>query len=265
MFDICHGSTTSPDDVGAVAVIDGSMLDLCLSLFRSNLADETIEILKLTPLRMAGVPPPMAHCEVTLDSNIVDVSFSRSGSRIAVLTRNDFSVFVWSLKGRPVPCPVLESNHPLPEAPSSRPRQILFLHESEVHVLINRKPGQCEIQYTTLGTRTIKIVYQTTPIEHIHSIFSSLSHEMLWLSHTHQPGKPISYSTIIPRSKDESLTVGWSDGPNVDTFWAEAIQQANDYEVAFQQSLTPSMLANMNRLSWLQCLGMVLSLPISVS
>jgi elongator complex protein 1 len=246
VFDICHGSTTSPDDVGAVAVIDG-------------------KILKLTPLRMAGVPPPMAHCEVTLDSNIVDVSFSRSGSRIAVLTRNDFSVFVWSLKGRPVPCPVLESNHPLPEAPSSRPRQILFLHESEVHVLINRKPGQCEIQCTTLGTRTTKIVYQTTPIEHIHSIFSSLSHEMLWLSHTHQPGKPISYSTIIPRSKDESLTVGWSDGPNVDTFWAEAIQQANDYEVAFQQSLTPSMLADMNRLSWLQCLGMVLSLPISVS
>jgi hypothetical protein len=171
-------------------------------LFWPNLADEAIEILKLTPLRLAGVPPPMAQCEVTLDSNIVDVSFSLSGSRIAVLTKSDFSVFTWSLKGRPVPCPVLESSHPLPEAPGSRPRQILFLRENEVYILINCKPGQCQIQCTALTTLTTKIAYQTTPVEHIHSIFSSLGHEMLWLSHTHEPGNLISCSTIVPRSED---------------------------------------------------------------
>jgi elongator complex protein 1 len=178
----------------------------------------------------------MAQCEVTLDSNIVDVSFSLSGSRIAVLTKSDFSVFTWSLKGRPVPCPVLESSHPLPEATGSRPRQILFLRENEVYILINRKPGQCQIQCTALTTLTTEIVYQTTPVEHIHSIFSSLGHEMLWLSHTHQPGNSISCSTIVPRSEDEFFTVGRSDGFTVDPFWAEAIQQANDDEVTFQQS-----------------------------
>ena len=93
---------------------------------------QVLETLKLTPLRMAGVPPPMAHNELALESNAIDVAFSKSGSRIAVLMNNKLSIYLWSLKSRPVPIPIIESSYPLSDDPASRPRQIAFLDENEV-------------------------------------------------------------------------------------------------------------------------------------
>lgn len=203
VFDVCHGSTISPDDVGAVAVIDG-------------------KILKLTPLRLSGVPPPMAHCEVTLDSNIVDVAFSQSGRRIAVLMRDRFSVFAWSFKKGPPPPPVLESSYPLPEAPESRPRQIAFLKDNEVYILNHIEPYQPQIERTTLETRITKVAYQASESERLYSVFASLGHDRLWFSNTKSPG-PISYSTITPILNDELEVAVWPDCPGVDTFWAKAV------------------------------------------
>ncbi|KAI9801398.1 MAG: hypothetical protein M1825_003377 [Sarcosagium campestre] len=74
-FMTAGGPTHPPYDFGSLAVIDGNWL-------------------KLTHLRVANIPPPMAHRELELPSNIVDVSWSQTGSRIAILT-ND-RVFVYS-------------------------------------------------------------------------------------------------------------------------------------------------------------------------
>lgn len=170
----------------------------------------------------------MAHCEVTLDSNIVDVSFSQTGTRIAVLTRQNFSIFIWSLKSRPVPAPLLESSYPLPEDPESRPRQIAFLKENEVYILNQKSPYQSQIERTTLETRETKVVYEAAVSEHLQSIFSSLGHDRLWFSHAKQAGVPISYSTIAALSIDELDVRAWNENPGSDTFWAKTIQISND-------------------------------------
>ncbi|GMG26980.1 unnamed protein product [Aspergillus oryzae] len=159
--------------------------------------------MELTPLRLAGVPPPMAHNELILDSNVIDVAFSKSGTRTAVLTKDCFSIFMWSLKTRPVAAPILESSYPLSDALDSRPRQLAFINENEVYILKSRGPNNANIERTTLETRTTKIAYQAGESEQLVSIFPSLNHEALWISHISQYGQPIAYSTISMPSTEE--------------------------------------------------------------
>jgi elongator complex protein 1 len=70
------GSTIRPHDDGIVAVIDGRTL-------------------KLTPFKFAAVPPPMAFCEVSVKSNILDSSISASGKQVAVLTTDSLDLYSW--------------------------------------------------------------------------------------------------------------------------------------------------------------------------
>ncbi|RAK86638.1 elongator complex protein 1 [Aspergillus costaricaensis CBS 115574] len=225
VFDVSQGSTTSPDDVGAVAVIDG-------------------KILKLTPLRLAGVPPPMAHNELTLDSNIVDVAFSKSGTRMAVLMKDRFSIFLWSLKTRPVPSPILESSYPLSDAPDSRPRQIAFVNEHEVYILKDDGPNNTQIERTALETRTTQVAYQAADSEQILSMFTSLGHEALWFSHVKAPNQPVTYSYVSMPSSEEFQILPWLESPTVDTYWAKAAQISEDEHVLVSMTRSGALYAN---------------------
>ncbi|RDW57132.1 Elongator subunit IKI3 [Aspergillus mulundensis] len=225
VFEVSHGSTTIPNDVGAVAVIDGKTL-------------------RLTPLRLSGVPPPMAHNELHLDANAIDVAFSKSGTRIAVLTNDHFSVYLWSLKSRPVPAPILESSYPLSDEKDSRPRQITFINDNEVYILRSRGPNNTCIERTTLETRETKVVYEAADSEHLVSMFSSLGHEALWFSHVPQPGQLITYSNITMPSSDEFHVTPWTQTPAVDTYWAESAQIFEYEHVLVSLSRTGSLYAN---------------------
>ncbi|KAL2809968.1 IKI3 family-domain-containing protein [Aspergillus granulosus] len=225
VFEVLHGSTTSPNDVGAVAVIDGKNL-------------------KLTPLRLSGVPPPMAHNELTLESNAIDVAFSKTGTRIAVLMNDRFSIFLWSLKSRPVPVPILESSYPLSDEKASRPRQIAFINDNEVFVLRNRKPGKTCIERTTLETRETKVAYEAEDSEQLVSIFTSLGHEALWFSNVPRPGQSVSYSHITMPSRDEFLINPWTQSPAADTHWAKSIQISDDETVLISLARTGGLYAN---------------------
>ncbi|KAH1989616.1 hypothetical protein KXV33_008924 [Aspergillus fumigatus] len=225
VFDVSHGSTFAPHDVGAVAVIDGKTL-------------------KLTPLKLSGVPPPMAHNDVPVDSNVVDVAFSKSGTRIAVLMKDCFSIYMWSLKTRPVPSPILESSHPLPDNLDNRPRQIAFLNENEVYILRNSGPNSTCIQKTTLETRSTTTVYQTTDSGQILTIFPAVGHEALWFSHVPQPGRPIAYC-ILKASPEEDVQVdSWDQSPAVDTHWARAVHLSDDERILISLSRTGALYAN---------------------
>lgn len=186
----------------------------------------------------------MAHNEPVLDSNVIDVAFSKSGTRIAVLMNDRFSVFLWALKNRPVPIPILESSYPLLDAPDSRPRQIAFLNETEVYVLKNGGPNNSQVELTTLETRVTKIVHQAADSEQLFSIFPSLGHETLWLSHVTQHGQPISYSNIEPLAADEFQVIPWAQCPTVDTYWAKAVQVSEDNHVLVSMTRTGSLYAN---------------------
>lgn len=214
--DVAHGSTTSPDDYGAVGVIDG-------------------RILKLTPLRLSGVPPPMAHCEINVDSNIVDVAFSHSGARIAVLTTDSFSIFSWSMKTRPVPSPLLESSHPLPQTPNSRPRQIAFLHDSEVFVLIHNGPD-CRIERMRLDTRESSVPYVISAEEQIQSIFPNIQHDKLWISKSSLKPKGTTYLQGGLHAEELEISA-FDTAPTVEAQWASSTCISDD------QVLSPSLAA----------------------
>jgi elongator complex protein 1 len=76
MLAITHGSTIRPHDHGIVAVIDGRTL-------------------KLTPFKYTTVPPPMAFCEISVKSNILECSISASGEQIAILTTDSLDLYNW--------------------------------------------------------------------------------------------------------------------------------------------------------------------------
>lgn len=68
-----------PQDHGAVAVIDG-------------------KIVKITPLRTANVPPPMAMFEIEASHTVIDVGFSHDNSTMAVLHHNGVDLYEWQTK-----------------------------------------------------------------------------------------------------------------------------------------------------------------------
>lgn len=174
------------------------------------------------------MPPPMAHNELGLDSNAIDVAFSKTGTRIAVLMHDRFCVFLWSLKTRPVPVPILESSYPLSDDKDSRPRQITFINDNEVYVLRSRGPNNTCIERTTLETRETKVVYESADSEQLVSMFASLGHEALWFSHTPKPGQSVAYSYLTMPSSDDSQITLWSESPAAETYWAKTAQISDD-------------------------------------
>ncbi|KAI9754258.1 MAG: DNA repair protein rad52 [Chaenotheca gracillima] len=111
------GSLSPPHDFGFSGVIDG-------------------DILKLTPMRLANIPPPMAHYEASTGSPIIDVSFSQDCSNIATLHRGHIQVHAWNQKGDTFS--ERQSNHPIIFPGSSQnlvSQQICFLGNSMIFVL----------------------------------------------------------------------------------------------------------------------------------
>ncbi|CAK7567731.1 MAG: Putative elongator complex protein 1 [Sporothrix epigloea] len=76
-FFTARGSLTPPHDHGVVAVIDG-------------------QALKLTPLRITNMPPPMSLFDLSITSPAVDVAFAPRDDLIAVLTSFGLELFSWS-------------------------------------------------------------------------------------------------------------------------------------------------------------------------
>ncbi|KIW95354.1 uncharacterized protein Z519_03938 [Cladophialophora bantiana CBS 173.52] len=76
---VSRGGLIPPQDHGIVGVIDGRTL-------------------KLTPFKQAGVPPPMAFCEVLFGHNIIDCAISQDGQRIAVLTTDTLELCQWKTR-----------------------------------------------------------------------------------------------------------------------------------------------------------------------
>ena len=111
---VAHGSVTPPEDHGIVASIDG------LSL-------------KLTPLKIANVPPPMSLLQLPLEEKAIDVALSRSGGYLAVLSNSDVAVYMIDLKKRPMRAPTLVWRSE--ELVGACPRHVSFLGDDRVFVL----------------------------------------------------------------------------------------------------------------------------------
>ncbi|KAK4549899.1 hypothetical protein LTR36_005200 [Oleoguttula mirabilis] len=80
---VSRGSVEPPNDLGLVAVIDGKTL-------------------KITPLRVANVPPPMALDEIDVSTAITEASFSNDGSKIMVRHGEQVSTFACDYMAKPM-------------------------------------------------------------------------------------------------------------------------------------------------------------------
>jgi elongator complex protein 1 len=178
----------------------------------------------------------MAHCEISVDSNIVDIAFSRAGTRIAVLTTDNFFIFSWSLKSKPVPTPVLESSYPLPQDSNSRPRQIAFLGDNEVFVIIHHDPFDRRIERTRLDTRETTVSYTASAEEHIQNIFLSIKHEKLWVSKSSEKAKGTTYLAGVPSPEKLELSP-FDHAPLLDTHWAASTGISDDQVCSLLKSV----------------------------
>lgn len=89
--------------------------------------------LKLTPLRIANVPPPMAFCTLALDQKPTDVALSESGTRLAVLSDNHLAVYGLDVTKRPITRPsLLWQSDALKD---HSPRHVTFVGDEQLFVL----------------------------------------------------------------------------------------------------------------------------------
>lgn len=124
VFTTARSSAAPPHDHGTVAVIDGL-------------------IVKITPLRTANVPPPMALHEVEVLSNVIDVAFNVDASLIAVLHQKGISIFEWKSVASSAAPPELTGRVTFDKDEFFTPayQQISFAGTSEVLVLRKDETG----------------------------------------------------------------------------------------------------------------------------
>lgn len=127
IFTTARGSTIPPHDHGVVAVIDG-------------------QTIKVTPLRDANIPPPMSLHEISVPSNVIDVSFNTDASQIAVLHQEGISVLEWKRITASSTAPDLTGRYTFErtELAESTYQQICFADEGEI-ITLQRKGQKSHI------------------------------------------------------------------------------------------------------------------------
>ena len=134
-YRVARSSIVSPHDYGIVSVIDGTTL-------------------KVTPMRISNVPPPMALVEAFVQSNIIDVCYLNVGNHggevvlIAVLHHDGIALFEWNpkekvseflLRAKSYGYPLLDRLLDIQEGFSFR--QIAFVDHETVLVLASGAKG----------------------------------------------------------------------------------------------------------------------------
>ena len=164
-YRVASGSVVPPHDYGMVSVIDGT-------------------VLKITPLRISNVPPPMALAEVSVESNIVDVCYFNADSAgrpsvmIAALHQKGVSMFEWDLHGKASNVPLLASHSKAPwlgdlsdlETALQLPRQLAFLDSRTILILTSDGEGS---QLTRLALKGDEIsMISTELVSHVTELIS---------------------------------------------------------------------------------------------
>ncbi|OCK81787.1 elongator complex protein 1 [Lepidopterella palustris CBS 459.81] len=176
VFTTASGSTCSPNDFGLLSVIDGSSL-------------------KVTPLRVANIPPPMSLHQLYLKHNALDVAISNSSTRIAVLSETDISLYSVEISKKPIPDPVFVWRTTIPLGHC--PRQIAFKGDAEILLLTS----QWDKESSTLwkcGEEKVYCLGETTGFGSISNLFSSINREQVYLQTTSAFVVKVDTSVIVP-------------------------------------------------------------------
>ncbi|KAL5346138.1 putative elongator complex protein 1 [Pseudogymnoascus australis] len=219
IFTVARSSTIPPHDYGAVAVIDGKNV-------------------KLTPLRSANVPPPMAHYELLIRENTIDVAFNAETSRIAVLHQSGIEFYDWVVSGTTSSSPTLSGRVTFEKNSESTHLHASFDKDGNVLVLRrNLEDGTSSISFHGFDSETGRMV-ETKP----QSQESAIS-----LSSFEQDGKD--HAFIQGSSGDVHSTDTAADASlnhcKLPAFlpWVEIIQHGEDV-IAFGLSPNGHLYAN---------------------
>ena len=88
--------------------------------------------LKLTPLRLAGVPPPLALYDLSVSEPVINAAISAQEQRIAVLTLKSIYIFNWRpIDAKTVSKPNLLHKIPLDGSERFLPRQVEFCNKGQ--------------------------------------------------------------------------------------------------------------------------------------
>lgn len=149
-YAVSRGSVDPPNDLGLVAVIDGKTL-------------------KVTPLRLANVPPPMAFDEIEVPTAIRAASFSDDGREILVYHGEQVSSFASDYAARPMVRAVPQSTEDLsPELQASirRPSVSAQVGESDFTLsengILHRAGSPLPIRCTSFVVTTSHLIYTTS-------------------------------------------------------------------------------------------------------
>ncbi|KAH8685628.1 elongator complex protein-like protein 1 [Tricladium varicosporioides] len=120
VFSTARDITPPPQDDGVVAVIDG-------------------QIINVTPLRTANVPPPMALHSFKVLSNAIDIAFNVGASSIAILHQEGISLLEWKEHNATSLPPALTARVTFENIGSldTFPQQIAFDDKNELLVLLS--------------------------------------------------------------------------------------------------------------------------------
>ncbi|KAL2160879.1 hypothetical protein VTH06DRAFT_1076 [Thermothelomyces fergusii] len=191
-FVVSRGLVNAPYDHGAVAVIDG-------------------QTIKFTPFRTCNPPPPMAMCELEVESPVVDVAFASDCSAMAVLHHIGVSFFALDAKGsrlaRPRLVAMASFGKELSQMHDESLLQLGFSTPTEVQVL--QMAGDLELLRYDFGSESSK-TWSTTDASFVATITSPSSASIRGVVAQHLDGRltsissegrsalPIRFPTFLP-------------------------------------------------------------------
>lgn len=208
MFDVAAGSTVTPYDHGLVGVIDG-------------------RILKLTPLRLVNVAPPMCQSEVVVDEAIVDVAFNSTGSQFAVLTQSAVHVFDWDLSTKPVSTPTPSYTAELSPREEARARQIVFCGEKILALRQILDQGSLIEQYIA-SDQVFSPAHRTIEPAYIATLATDVTSETVWFCEKGSAGSKIChFKPNDDSSPHYELQIADSVTSSTETPWFKAVSCEN--------------------------------------
>jgi elongator complex protein 1 len=151
-----------------------------------------IATLKLTPIRNANVPPPMALHELHLEKNGVDIAISQNSTQLATLDLTGLTIYNYDITAKSTKQPILHKRFSLPKD-CGNPVQISMRANDQVYMLTHvAETNRDEVHFR----RIVDVDWTRLFLDHEHiaSIFSSQSYEDVYIQSSQGLILPVSDS-----------------------------------------------------------------------
>lgn len=150
------------------------------------------DTLKITPIGITNIPPPMSLCEATLEGTPLDIAISPSGTRIAALQHSGLDLVQWSFK--PVVDPQV-ANKRIEVKGSQAFRQVCFADENTVCLLGDGRDGITILHCLSLG-ETGSVEQDNLQVPEVSSVCTFGSSEAGSLFLQGKAGNVIQYNVV---------------------------------------------------------------------